>query len=134
MLNLHRTQFSAFLSLDAQHHLLPWSLLSGPAISPQSLCSLGINCPAALFPVWGDQALQRSPQPANSALLCLPVHLLTTTVPARAVLQVRNTGLSKHFSYCQYPVWPHNSHLGSRLNTFPWTGRTLMAWFKSQLH
>lgn len=72
---------------DAEHHLFPWSLLPRPAVPPHSLWSSGINCPSALLPALGDQALQMSSPPANSAPLCLPIFLLTTTVPVSTAFQ-----------------------------------------------
>lgn len=40
-LTLYRTCFSVLLSLDAEHHLLPWSLLPGAAVPISALVVLG---------------------------------------------------------------------------------------------
>lgn len=75
--------------LDAEPHLLPWSLLPGIIVPPQSVGSSGVKCPSVLLPVLGAETLQRLAPPANSASSSLSIFLLTTTVPARAVFRVR---------------------------------------------
>lgn len=85
--DLVRTQLSVLLALNAEHHLLPWSLLPRIRVPLLSLWFLGVDCPSALFrfgcryPWDWLHLLTRLP-------LCLSIFLLTT-VPTGAVFQVR---------------------------------------------
>ncbi|KAL0606365.1 hypothetical protein AAY473_022964 [Plecturocebus cupreus] len=82
---------------DAEHHLLPWSLLPGPAV-PLCTCAPSphpaADGPSALFPAVGARSFRDWLHLPTGLLSACPTFLLMTIVPTEVVFQVRTQALS----------------------------------------